>query len=67
MLHEAKHECTCWGSWFSIHESCGLTSNKETPIMLFEDNATCIALINSGYIKIDKTLSSELYKLFYIH
>ena len=38
-----------------IRESCGLSSIKGDPTILFEDNAVCIAQITKGYIKGDKT------------
>ena len=38
-----------------IQESCGLSSVKDKRIILFEDNAACIAQIKGGYIKGDKT------------
>ena len=49
-----------------IRESCGLSSTKDTPTILFEDSATCIAQITRGYIKGDmiKHISP---KFFYTH
>ena len=34
-----------------IQESCGFSSVKDKPTILFEDNAACIAQIKGGYIK----------------
>jgi len=43
-IHEANRECI-WLRFTIQHirESCGLSSTKNTPTTLFEDNATCIA------------------------
>ena len=38
-----------------IQESCGLSSIKGDPTILFEDNVACIAQITRGYIKGDRT------------
>ena len=37
-----------------IHENCGLSSIKNSPTILYEDNATCITQIRGGYIKGDR-------------
>ena len=37
-----------------IEESCGLLVNKNS-IILYENNATCIAQLREGYIKSDRT------------
>ena len=34
-----------------IRQTCGLSSIKNNPIILYEDNAACIAQIKGGYIK----------------
>ena len=49
-----------------IQESCELSSIKDNPTTLFEDNATCIAQIKGGYIKGDRTKHISP-KLFYTH
>ena len=49
-----------------IQESCGLSSVKDKPTILFEDNATCIAQIKGGYIKGDRTKHISP-KFFYTH
>ena len=49
-----------------IWESCGLSSIKGDPTILFEDNAACIAQITGGYIKGDKTKHISP-KFFYTH
>ena len=43
-IHEASHECI----WLRlviqhIREKCGLSSIKESPTILYEDNAACFA------------------------
>ena len=49
-----------------IQESCGLSSIKGDPTILFEDNVACIAQIIGGYIKGDRT-KHILPKFFYTH
>ena len=49
-----------------IRESCGLSSIKGDPTILFEDNAACIAQITGGYIKGDRTKHISP-KFFYTH
>ena len=49
-----------------IQESCGLSSVKDKPTILFEDNAACIAQIKGGYIKGDRTKHISP-KIFYTH
>jgi len=54
-IHEESHECIWLRSMIQhIRESCGLSSTKDIPTTLFEDNATCIAQITCGYIKGDR-------------
>ena len=51
-IHEASRECIWLRSMIHhIQESCGLSSVKDKPTILFEDNAACIAQIKEGYIK----------------
>ena len=47
-----------------IQESCGLSSVKDNPTTLFEDNVACIAQIKRGDIKGDIT-KHILSKSFY--
>ena len=66
-IHEASRECI----WLRlmihhIQESCGLSSFKDKPTILFEDNAACIAQIKGGYIKGDRTKHISP-KFFYTH
>ena len=49
-----------------IRESCGLSSIKNNPIVLYEDNTACIAQIKGGYIKGDRTKHISP-KFFYTH
>ena len=49
-----------------IRESCGLSSIKGDPTILFEDNTACIAQITGGYIKGDRTKHISP-KFFYTH
>ena len=53
-IHEASRECIWLRSMIHhIQESCGLSSVKDKPTILFEDNVACIAQIKGGYIKED--------------
>ncbi|XP_056692034.1 uncharacterized protein [Spinacia oleracea] len=45
---------------------CGLSSGKEAPTLLYEDNATCIAQLKEGYIKGDRTKHISP-KFFFTH
>jgi hypothetical protein len=38
-----------------IHGSCGFSSNRGTPTILYEDNIACIAQLKGGCIKEDGT------------
>ena len=66
-IHETNHECIWLRSMIQhIRESCGFSSIKSNPIILFEDNIACIAQITRGYIKGDKTKHISP-KFFYTH
>ena len=66
-MHEASRECVWLRSMIQhIRESCGLSSIKNIPTVLYEDNATCIAQIKGGYIKGDRTKHISP-KFFYTH
>ncbi|RVW19230.1 Copia protein [Vitis vinifera] len=66
-IHEASRECIWLRSMIQhIRESCGLSSIKGDPTILFEDNAACIAQITGGYIKGDRTKHISP-KFFYTH
>ena len=49
-----------------IRESCGLSSIKGDPTILFEDNVACITQITRGYIKGDR-IKHISPKFFYTH
>ena len=56
VMHEASRECVWLRSMIQhIRESCGLSSIKNNPTVLYEDNAACIVQIKGGYIKGDRT------------
>ena len=66
-IHEASRECIWLRSMIPhIRESCGLSSIKGDPTILFEDNTACIAQTTGGYIKGDKTKHISP-KFFYTH
>ncbi|KAL7154176.1 hypothetical protein ABFS83_04G217900 [Erythranthe nasuta] len=66
-LHETSRECIWLRSMIQhIRENCGLTSIRDTPTILYEDNAACIAQIRNGYIKGDRTKHISP-KFFYTH
>ena len=66
-IHEASRECV----WLRlviqhIREKCELSSIKDNPTILYEDNAACITQIRKGYIKGDRTKHISP-KFFYTH
>ena len=64
-MYEASRECVWFRSMIQhIRESCGLSSIKNNPTVLYEDNVACIAQIKGGYIKGDRTKHISP-KLFY--
>ena len=66
-MHEASRECVWLRSMIQhIRESCGLSSIKNNPTVLYEDNAACIAQIKRGYIKGDQ-IKHISPKFFYTH
>ena len=66
-MHEASRECVWLRSMIQHNrESCGLSSIKNNPTVLYEDNAACIAQIKEGYIKGDRTKHISP-KFFYTH
>ena len=67
VMHEASREFVWFRSMIQhIKESCGLSSIKNNPTVLYEDNAACIAQIKGGYIKGDRTKNISP-KFFYTH
>ncbi|GJX98370.1 hypothetical protein Tco_0355389 [Tanacetum coccineum] len=66
-IHEASRECVWLRSVTQhIRESCGISSGQESPTVVHEDNATCIAQLKDRYIKGDKT-NHILPKFFFTH
>ena len=66
-MHESSKECVWLRSMIQhIRESCGLSSIKNNPIAVYEDNAACIEQIKGGYIKGDRTKHISP-KFFYTH
>ena len=66
-MHEASRECVWLRSKIQhIRESCGLSSIKNNPTLLYEDNAACIEQVKGGYIKGDRTKHISP-KFFYTH
>lgn len=66
-IHEASRECVWLRSMTQhIRDSCGLDSGKGTPTIIYEDNAACIAQLNEGYIKGDRTKHISP-KFFFTH
>ena len=55
-MHEASKECVWLRSMIQhIRESSGLSSIKNNPTVLYENNVACIEQIKGGYIKGDRT------------
>ncbi|XP_059637403.1 secreted RxLR effector protein 161-like [Cornus florida] len=55
-IHEAGRECIWLRSVIQhIRESCGLSSIKDSPTILYEDNTICNTQVRRGYIKSDRT------------
>ena len=65
-IHKSSRECMWLRSMIHlIQEKCGLKCDK-VPMILYEDNATCIAQLKEGFIKGERTKHISP-KLFYIH
>ena len=53
-MHEDSRECVWLRSMIQhIKESYGLSSIKNNPTVLYEDNVACITQIKGGYVKGD--------------
>jgi hypothetical protein len=65
-LYEAARECA-WLRRMTNHiqKSCGL-STVDTPTIIYEDNAACVAQMQTGYIKNNMTKHISP-KFFYTH
>jgi hypothetical protein len=62
-LYEASHECVWLRRMINhIERSCGLGS-LESPTIIYEDNASCISQMQTGYIKsnITKHIARKLF------
>jgi hypothetical protein len=65
-LYEASRECAWLHKMIDhIQKSYGIGA-IESSIIIFEDNATCVAQIQTGYIKTNYIKNISL-KLFYPH
>nr|GEX14488.1 retrovirus-related Pol polyprotein from transposon TNT 1-94 [Tanacetum cinerariifolium] len=66
-IHEASRE-SIWLRSVTQHvrESCRISSGQESPTVVHEDNAACIAQLKDEYVKGDKT-KHILLKFFFIH
>jgi hypothetical protein len=65
-LYEASHECVWLRRMIDhIQKSCGIGAIK-SPIIIYEDNAACVAQMQTGYIKTNYTKHISP-KLFYPH
>jgi hypothetical protein len=65
--HEASQECIWLRSLIQhIREKCGLSTIKDSPTILYEDNVACITQIRGRYIKGDRTKHISP-KFFYTH
>ena len=66
-MHEASRECVWLRSMIQhIRESCELSSIKNNPTVLYENNVECIAQIKGGNIKGNRTKHISP-KFFYTH
>jgi hypothetical protein len=66
-IHEASRECIWLRTLIQhIREKCGLSTIKDSPTILYEDNVACITQIRGGYIKGDRTKRISP-KFFYTH
>ena len=66
-MHEASQECIWLRSMIQhIRKSCGLSSIKNKPTVLYEDNAACIVQAKGRYIKGNRTKHISP-KFFYTH
>ena len=66
-LHEASKECIWLRSLIEhIRNSCQLPSVTERSTIIYEDNAACVAQIQAGYIKGDRTKHISP-KFFFTH
>lgn len=66
-LHEGSSECV-WLKFIIQHiqEYCGMSSNKKSPVILYEDNSACVAQVNGAFIKGDR-IKNISPKFFYTY
>lgn len=63
-LYEAGRECVWLKSIIAhIQKTCGLKPVIDSPTIIYEDNAACVAQVRGGYIKGDRTkhISSKFF------
>ena len=66
-FYEAGKKCVWLRSIISyIQNSCQMTLVNNSPTVIYEDNAVCIAQVRGGYIKGDK-IKHISPKFFYTH
>ncbi|KAL0329129.1 UNVERIFIED_CONTAM: hypothetical protein Sradi_4899600 [Sesamum radiatum] len=66
-IHEASRECVWLRSMIQhIRGTCGLSLEKIIPMILYEDNAACIAQLKERYIEGDRTKHISP-KFFFTH
>ena len=59
-LYKATHECAWLRRMINhIQKSCGF-STVDTPTIIYEDNAACVAQMQTGYIKSNMTRGCSL-------
>ena len=60
-IHEASQECVWLRSVIQhIRRSCGISSEKEAPTVLNEDNAACIAQLKE--VRSSDNLAGSIYQ-----
>ena len=65
-LYEASRECVWLRRMIHhIQQTCGLNT-VQTPTIIYEDNADCVAQVQSGYVKSNLTKHINS-KFFYAH
>ena len=67
VIRRASYKCIWLRSIIQhIWETCGFSSIKNNPTIIYEDNVACIAQIKGGYIKGDRSKHISP-KFFYTH
>ena len=66
-LYEVEKECVWLKSVIQhVQSNCQMTLVNNSPTIIYEDNAACVAQVRGGYIKGDKTQHISP-KFFYTH